>query len=268
MSFTQDFIKKYTGKVVCFPEGSYCGECLSLVKVFIQERFGIYPPPSGANSAYGYWTNFPSPLGTVLKKVANTPDLIPKEGWIAVWNNKVGNGYGHISIVADDNSNQNTFNSFDANWGSKQAQKIVHNYNNIYGFLVPLKEDNMSDYEEAIRKSVAYDEVCKVLGVPSSTSKDEMSSKLSKLLSDKERYQKERNEARSERDNYAKENTGLNNQIALLKKDIAGLNEDLEKCKNEIPETGDLEKDWQATGRKIIKKTGDTIVETSYKRKE
>ena len=95
-----------------------------------------------------------------------------------------------------------------------------------------------------------------------------MSTKLSKIISDKDRYQKERNEARIERDNYAKENAGLNNQIALLKKDIQSLNEDLEKCQNEIPETPDLEKDWQATGRKIIKKTGDTIVETSYKRKE
>ena len=42
----------------------------------------------------------------------------------------------------------------------------------------------------------------------------------------------------------------------------------LENCKNEIPEVGDLEKNWEATGQKIIKVVGDTTTEISYKRKE
>jgi hypothetical protein len=41
----------------------------------------------------------------------------------------------------------------------------------------------------------------------------------------------------------------------------------LEDCQNQVPEGEDLEKDYEATGRRIIKVVGDTTIETSYKRK-
>jgi hypothetical protein len=133
---------------------------------------------------------------------------------------------------------------------------------------------NMSEYEEAIRKAVAYDEVCKVLEQTTTTSAEATVTTLSKIISDKERYLKERNEARSERDNYAEEIKGLNNQISLLKKDNKATNDALddfktalEYCEAKIPAEEDLEKDYEATGRKIIKVIGDTTIETSYKRK-
>lgn len=129
-------------------------------------------------------------------------------------------------------------------------------------------EQNMSDYEEAIRKAVAYDEVCQLLGQPSTTTAKETTDKLSKIISDKDRYQKERDQARQERDNYAEENKGLNTQVELLKKDIQGLNEELEKCVAEIPGQEDLESDYEITGKKIIKQVGDTTIETTYKVKE
>jgi chromosome segregation ATPase len=127
--------------------------------------------------------------------------------------------------------------------------------------------DNMSDYEEAIRKAVAYDEVCKLLKQPTTTSKEETIKKLSEIISDKERYLRERNEARIERDNYAEEIKAKDVQIALLKKDIQALNNDLEECQSQVPEDEDLEKDYEATGKKIIKTVGDTVIETSYKKK-
>lgn len=268
MTFDQ-FIAKYKGKGVGYPNDNYFkGECLSLTKWHIKEVYGIDPPPSGCNGARCYWSIFPSPLNTIFKKVPNTPDLIPKKGWIAVWNGNVGGGAGHIGSVADDKATKTTFNSFDQNWGSRKAQIVTHNYNNVYGFLVPLKEDTMSDYEEAIRKAVAYDEVCQLLGQPSTTTAKETTDKLSKIISDKDRYQKERDQARQERDNYAEENKGLNTQVELLKKDITSLNNELEKCLSEVPTEESLEKDFEITGRKIIKTTGDTVVETSYRVKE
>jgi len=143
-------------------------------------------------------------------------------------------------------------------------------------------ENNMSDYDEAIRKAVAYDSVCEVLKQPTTTSKEETVKKLSEIISDKERYQRERDEARLERDNYAEEIKGLNVQIELLKKDkqdqaiqikslqesITALNNELENCTPEIPGEEDLEKDYEITGKKIISKVGDTTVETTYKVKE
>ena len=137
-----EFIQKYKGKTVCYPEGKYCGQCLSLVKWYIKEVFGIDPPASGCNGARCYWSIFPSPLDSIFEKVPNRPDLVPKKGWVAVWDGNVGGGAGHIGIVADDKATKSTFNSFDSNWGSKTAQIVTHNYNNVYGFLVP-KGNNM-----------------------------------------------------------------------------------------------------------------------------
>jgi len=134
MTFDQ-FLSKYSGKTICYPSGSYCGECLSLCKQYIKECFGINPPPSGSNSAYGYWANFPNPLGNVFTKVANTPTGVPRKGDIVIWNTSVGNGYGHIAIFSS--GNENAFTSFDANWGGKVAHLQNHTYQNVVGWLTP-----------------------------------------------------------------------------------------------------------------------------------
>ena len=106
---TQEFKNKYAGQTLGYPEGNYVGECLSLVKVYIKEMFGINPPPSGSNSAYGYWSNFPNPLSDVFEKVPNTPELIPQAGWIGIWKPTASNSYGHIDIVADDTATTSYF---------------------------------------------------------------------------------------------------------------------------------------------------------------
>lgn len=276
MIFDQ-FIEEYKGKEVGYPNDNYFkGECLSLTKWHIKEVYGIDPPPSGCNGARCYWSIFPNPLGTVFKKVPNTPDLIPKKGWIAVWNGNVGGGAGHIGSVADDKATKTTFNSFDQNWGSRKAQIVTHNYNNVYGFLVPLKGDNMSDmyngYDLSNRESmkVAVDVLVRV-------QKGEFveKSKLDELVKVKTA------ELSSKISNYEKEIKGLNIQIELLKKDkqeqsvqikslqetIKKLNTALENCNTQTPGEDDLESDYEITGKKIIEVSGNTTIETSYKRK-
>ncbi len=127
--------------------------------------------------------------------------------------------------------------------------------------------DTMSDYEESIRKAVAYDNVCSILDQPTTTSTEVTNSKLSGIISDKERYQRERDEARLERDNYAEEIKAKDIQINLLKKDITALNNELENCNTQVPGEEDLEQDYEITGKKIIEVSGNTTIETSYKRK-
>jgi len=256
-----EFIDKYKGKTVCYPEGKYCGECLSLVKIYIKEVFGIDPPASGCNGARCYWSIFPSPLDSIFEKVPNTPDLVPKKGWIAVWDGSVGGGAGHIGTVADDKATKSTFNSFDSNWGSKTAQIVTHNYDNVYGFLVP-KGNNMSDmyngYDLSNRESmkVAVDILVRV-------QKGEFveKSKLDELVKIKTA------ELSSKISDYEKQIKILNTQIETLKKDVASLNDELEKCSQEVPGQEDLEKDYEITGRKITKIIGDVVIEKSYKRK-
>jgi len=145
----QQFINKYSGQTLGYPSGSYVGECLSLVKVYIQEMFGITPPASGSNSAYGYWANFPNPLPTMFVKVANTPSGIPKAGDIMIWNTSVGSGYGHIAIFVEGNAN--SFKSFDQNWGGKQAHIQGHYYTNVVGWLSPKINQGEIMIGEAIR---------------------------------------------------------------------------------------------------------------------
>lgn len=146
-----EFLKKYLGNTWGYPDTLYLGECLSIVKRYIKECFGISPPSSGTGSAYGYWTNFPSPLGTVFEKVENTSDLIPQKGWIALWKPWEGNPHGHISIVAD-GSTTGTLKNWAANWTSKTFQLESNRYTNVVGFLKPklLVNDDMTDEQKRI----------------------------------------------------------------------------------------------------------------------
>lgn len=128
-----EFVKKYEGQTLGYPEGQYIGQCLSLVKIYIKEVFGINPPPSGSNSAYGYWINFPNPLSEVFVKVPSNGASF--KGCIPIWNTSVGNGFGHIDILLE--TNEAGFVGFDANWGGTKAHKQTHNYANVVGWLAP-----------------------------------------------------------------------------------------------------------------------------------
>lgn len=130
------FISKYMGKTVGYPDGQYVGECLSLVKWYCKDVFNFDPPPSGSNSAYGYWSNFPAPLSTYFTKVANTPDGVPKRGDIIIWDTNAGGGYGHIAIFLEGTAS--SFKSLDQNWNGKQTHEQGHYYTNVVGWLTPI----------------------------------------------------------------------------------------------------------------------------------
>jgi len=148
---TDSFVSTYLGQSKGYPDDSqYWGQCLSIVKLYIKEVFGISPPPSGTNSAYGYWSNFPNPLGEVFEKVLNTDDLIPEKGWIAIWQPWSSNPYGHISIVAD-GSTKSLCKNWAQNWTSRTFQLESNRYTNIIGFLKPKSIINdMTDEQKRI----------------------------------------------------------------------------------------------------------------------
>jgi murein DD-endopeptidase MepM/ murein hydrolase activator NlpD len=126
-----------------------------------------------------------------------------------------------------------------------------------------LMEIDKVTFEKLVTKSTKYDEFVSV-GYSEVKQVIDQKAELDKKIS-----------------NYAEEIKGLNNQISLLNKDkqaqavqikglqdsIRELNQDLEECQTQIPEDQDLEKDYEATGRRIIKVVGDTTIETSYKKK-
>lgn len=155
MISTKEFIDKYLGKIKGYPTDSdYPGECLSIVKLYIKEHYGIEPPPSGTNSAYGYWSKFPDPLGDVFEKVINTDTLVPEEGWIAVWQPWSSNQFGHISIVAS-GSTTGILKNWAQNWTSRTFQLESNRYTNVVGFLKPKEvasEPTVTDDEEKVLK--------------------------------------------------------------------------------------------------------------------
>lgn len=156
-----EFKKKYLGKTVGYPDGSYVGECLSLVKVYIKERYGINPPASGCNGARCYWSKFPDPLGKVFTKIVNTLDFTPLKGDIIVWNENAGKGYGHIAICTGNNTGLKYFESLDQNWGGRQAHLVRHNYTNVYGVLRGndiIEEGNNPDMPTDIRLKILDEE--------------------------------------------------------------------------------------------------------------
>ena len=137
MSDLSDFISKYQNRSIGFPGGMYRGECLSLVKQYILERYQIEPPPSGVGSAWGYWTNFPEPLPSVLEKIEYTPgDPISMwPGDIVIWRKTPRMPNGHIAICFDSNWD-NGFVSFEQNWFSRKAMLVWHEYtSDILGWL-------------------------------------------------------------------------------------------------------------------------------------
>lgn len=150
-----EFVSKYLGKSKGYPtDNEFLGECLSIVKLYIKEVFGINPPPSGSGSAYGYWTNFPSPLGDKFEKVEDTDTMVPEEGWIAIWKPWSTNKYGHISIVSK-GSTVNTLKNWAQNWTSKTFQLESNKYDNVVGYLKPKiinSEPDMTQEESNILK--------------------------------------------------------------------------------------------------------------------
>jgi hypothetical protein len=138
-----DFIIKFEGKEKGFPDdNTFKGECLSIIKIYIEEVFGITAPPSGTGSAFGYWLNFPNPLPNKFSKVEVTEGAVPKKGDIPIWSVDVGvhRPFGHIDIFISGSGK--TFTGFDQNWNGRVAHKQKHVYNGVVGWLTPIVDDN------------------------------------------------------------------------------------------------------------------------------
>lgn len=58
---------------------------------------------------------------------------------MVVWGNTK---YGHIAI-ADGDSKEDYFYSYDQNWNGKEMHRVKHNYNGVYGSLRPYAQDKV-----------------------------------------------------------------------------------------------------------------------------
>lgn len=138
--YFKDFRNKYNGKKIDF-DGAYGGQCVDLFRQFNKEVLGI-AQPKGVNGAKDFWNNYSKDanLYNNFTRISNTPSFVPIEGDVMVW----GNGtYGHIAICTGE-GDVNYFNSFDQNYPTGSACKVVkHNYSNVLGVLRPKAQNKI-----------------------------------------------------------------------------------------------------------------------------
>lgn len=137
------FIPTYEGKTVD-TDGSFGGQCMDLMHIFIQDVLGLSLTVLAAPAAKDVYNNFANMNGaTNFEKIANTPTGVPQKGDIMFWGTGVGQ-YGHVAIFIS--GDINGFVSFDQNWGGVQkCLKINHSYNSVMGWLRPKDQSNINN---------------------------------------------------------------------------------------------------------------------------
>lgn len=152
-----NFFNKYNGKPVRFGGSTNTTpQCTDLAAQYNTEVVGA-PNVSDGLGAKQWFANASRSFYT---PILNTPSFVPQRGDIAVWNEKLGNTYGHVSICTGE-GNADYFMSMDQNWGGQYAHYVKHNYLPIgsVNFLRPKKDVNFDqeafDAEQAKAKAEA-----------------------------------------------------------------------------------------------------------------
>lgn len=190
---TQEFFNKWNGKGIDF-DGYYGFQCMDVYQQYVKEVLGGKHVPAPAAADVWAQDKFDS---SIFDKVPNTPDGVPQEGDVVIWNKKAGGGYGHIAVFYA--GNVNNFTSFEQNWPTGSLSHFqVHDYTNVSGWLRPKKLptqtpdetdpmvcDKKSVRDELVSKASKYDEF-KNAGY---TSLVDVTSKVTDLQKDKEQLE-------------------------------------------------------------------------------
>ena len=117
------------------PNG-FQGQCVQFIRYCLANYYGT--PQWGTNiGAADFWINFDitKNMGEYWERITNTPDFIPDEGDICIWNKNKGGGYGHIAIVFGPNQSLRWLTCIEQNWKPLKVTVVQHSYNDVLGFL-------------------------------------------------------------------------------------------------------------------------------------
>lgn len=132
MTYTS-FFDKYSGKSIDF-DNAYGVQCFDLANKYVVDVVG--GKPFIGTNAYEIYTKFNNqPSKTLFDRIANTPDFVPKQGDIMVWNTGKN---GHVAICTGLGTKQ-YFTSYDQNWtgNNEGVTPIKHTYSGVLGVLRP-----------------------------------------------------------------------------------------------------------------------------------
>ena len=143
-----EFKNQWLGKRIDY-DSLYGWQCVDIIKQWLDSGFSIKPGAWG--NAIDYWRSTNPGILTAFKKVTNTPDYIPPQGSIVIFNATSSNKYGHIAIV--DSATKTVLNILEQNGGAGTGTGTgvdvirVRNsgYNNIAGFLEPINNGGNVD---------------------------------------------------------------------------------------------------------------------------
>lgn len=134
-----EFLNKYkVGKSYGY-NGTYVGQCVSLVKNYIKEVLGVTPQAIG--DAKDYWSKRNTAyIKGIFTPISNTPSFVPQRGDVFV---RTSGTYGHIGIVLE--ATQDYFYTVEQNYnGCKVVKNIKHtDWHNI-NFLRPKNQSNIA----------------------------------------------------------------------------------------------------------------------------
>ncbi|MDR1250758.1 MAG: CHAP domain-containing protein [Treponema sp.] len=111
------------------------GQCVQFIR-WLLEIMGL-PNWGLVAGAADFWELYERDLSMnqYWDKLPNTPDFLPQEGDIYIWNKHKGNGYGHIGIVFGNDHTLRYFHSIESNWKPLVVTVVQHNYNDVFGFF-------------------------------------------------------------------------------------------------------------------------------------
>lgn len=203
----QDFYIKYIGKRVLYPPvATY--ECVSLVKKYLLESFGIVPGSWG--DAKNYWLNTNPALLSRFDKLQTTP----QQGDIVILAPTAGNPYGHIAIAHNTTHmlEQNGSTGGGTGTGNDAIRLRAIPMARLYGVLRPkVREQN-----EMIKTIEAADKLYKLLRPNSTATAGEL-----QATAGKRSYEEFVNSAQAEVQNRDQELQNKDALIARLRNEIS-----------------------------------------------
>jgi hypothetical protein len=165
----QNFKTKWINKVIDY-DGYYGGQCFDVANQYILEIAGAKPIIALLAAADIWWQ--PDKIFPDVSKwdrIANTPEFIPEQGDIVVWDKASWNlNYGHVGII--DSSTLDGGVVFQQNGLNPQegAKLVVWNWhtNNFLGVYRLKKENNNNSMNKAnlineIEKNSVFDQETK-----------------------------------------------------------------------------------------------------------
>lgn len=157
MTFDQ-FIQDWTGKQPLYPPNprEFLGQCYQLFNFYNRDVVGA--PDYLAPLAHQIFTNFEgSPLEPFYDKIEYTSGATPQKGDVVIWSKNLPNSgnAGHVGICTI--SGVIYFESFDSNWGGKQAHLVEHDYSYVLGWLRPKGATMLPSYKEVADLFTQYE---------------------------------------------------------------------------------------------------------------